>query len=196
MARLTTAQRDAFEGGLTHVAQLAELNFASGVERWAGATHDIVYEGETYTGVGNLGSISDLETGEELVARGLRLELNLPMIDGAPSPAFEALNASDYKGREARIFIVFFESDFATPIYSIEQRYSMDQLNYSVDPKAGSAIELNIESELYAKGRRSLKRYTDEQQRSDYPGDVFFQYLSYLSSGVNVLWGTGGAFYR
>ena len=71
----------------------------------------------------------------------------------------------------------------------------MDVLEYNIDPTKSVEISLKVESELMAGGRRSVKRWTDVQQRDDYPGDLFLQYLSYLSSGVEARWGTEGAFF-
>ena len=72
----------------------------------------------------------------------------------------------------------------------------MDTIVHQLNPGQSSTVVLSIESELMRGGKRSTKRLTDEQQRLDYPGDLAFQFLSYISSGIEAKWGTGGAFYK
>lgn len=196
MGLLSPAAKAELASGRVQAANLVELDFAFGVERYWSGVHPLSYDDQTWTAVGNLGEISPLESSQDLRANGLELSIAIPFADGAPVPRFQNVKPSDYKGRKARVILAFFSSDFSEVIHTMERRYFMDVLEYKINPQEGADLSLKIESELMAGGRRSVRRWTDAQQRDDHPGDLAFQFLSYLASGVEVKWGTGGAFFK
>lgn len=193
---LSTAAKAALQEPTIQVGTLVELDFSFGVERFWTGTHELTFEGESYQPVGDLGRISPLESTQDLKANGLTLSVTIPHSNGEPVPRFQNVRPEQYKNRPARTILAFFDEKFTTIVHSLERNYFMDVLSYSVDPSASSMITLNVESELMAGAKRSVKRLTDEQQRDDYPDDVAFQFLSYLSSGVEIKWGTAGAFFK
>lgn len=195
MGLLTTEAREAMKSGRIQAANLCELDFSFGTERyWTGLT-PLEHEGRTWSGVGNLGTISRLEASQDLRANGLQLAIKVPFERGNPVPRFKNLRASEYKNRQARVIVAFFNEGFARVIHVLERRYFMDVLDYEINPTESALLTLKIESELMAGGRRSVRRWTDVQQRDTYPGDLSFQALNYISSGVEVRWGTEGALF-
>ncbi|MBK1835002.1 hypothetical protein [Roseibacillus ishigakijimensis] len=196
MSLLSPEARTALASGRVEAANLVELDFTFGTERyWTGVT-PLAFEGEIWNPVGQLGKLSPLESSQDLRANGLELAINIPFQNGEPVPRFQNVKPNEYKGRRARVILAFFKDGFGEVIHTLERRYFMDVLEYRIDPKASAELSLKIESELMAGGKRSVKRWTDAQQRDDYPGDRAFQFLSYLASGVEVKWGQEGAFYR
>ncbi len=196
MSLLSPEARAALQTGRVAVANLVELDFSFGVERYWSGTHPLVFEGEDWHPAGELGRISPMESSQDLRANGLELSVTIPMGHGEPVPRFRNVRPSHYKNRPARMILAFFDNSFQNVIHKLERRYFMDVLDYEVNPGSASVLSLKVESELMAGGRRSVKRWTDEQQRDDYPGDLAFQFLSYLASGVEVKWGSAGAFFK
>lgn len=196
MGLLTPEAKAALQSGPVQIGTLVELDFSFGVERYWSGTHELTFEGEVYNAVGDAGNISPLESSADLRANGLTLSVTVPHEGGDPAPRFQNVRPEQYKNRPARVILAFFDPTFNTVLHSMERVYSMDTLAYQVDPSSATTISINVESELMRGGKRSIKRLTDEQQRDDYPGDISLQFLSYLASGVEVAWGTGGAFFR
>lgn len=193
---LTPEVRQALQNGPIQIATLIDLDFSFGAERYWSGTHPLEHNGVTYVAVGDAGSISPLESSADLRANGLKLSLTIPHENGSPAPRFQNVRPEQYKNRQAKVSLAFFDSGFQTVIHELPRVYSMDTLEYVVDPSRASTINLTIETELMRGGKRSVKRLTDEQQRDDHPGDLSLQFLSYLASGVEVAWGTEGAFFR
>lgn len=198
MGILLDEVRERFKNETIKIANLVELDFDFGVERYWSGVHELEYDGVTWTPTGNLGSISPLESSQELRANGVELSVLLPMQSDMETPQvnFQNITASDYKGKAARIITAFFDDDFQNVIHTLERRYQMDAIAYNIDPRRGAGITIRCESELLAKGKRRVKKWTDTQQRDEYPSDLSMQFLSYLSSNVQVKWGSSGAFFQ
>lgn len=196
MGLLSAPVRQALQDGPIQIGTLIDLDFTFGVERYWSGTHSLTHNAETYNPVGDAGRISPLESSADLRANGLKLSLTIPHEDGAPATRFKNVTPEQYKNREAKVTLAFFDSSFQTVIHELPRVYSMDTLEYVVDPSRASTINLTIETELMRGGKRSIKRLTHEQQQDDHPGDLSLQFLAYLASGVEVSWGTGGAFFR
>ena len=142
----------------------------------------------------NCGGCSDLESTEDFRANGLTLTLG-----GLPGQAIRdasLLSAADYKGRAARFIFAFMDSSFQEVKYVHERFYFVDTVDYVVDPERGAAVSVALETEVRRATRTSVRRYTDQDQRTDYPDDRTFEFTPYLNSGIDVRWGTGGAFFK
>lgn len=196
MGLLSPQAKEALKESSIQLGTLVELEFSFGVERFWTGSHAVTFEGETYTPTGDLGRISALQSSQDLSANGLTLSVTIPHEDGSPDPRFQNVRPEQYKNRPARVIVAVFDENFSTVIHSLERRYAMDVLSYNVDPQSATVVSLSIESELMAGAKRTVRRLTDEQQRDDHPDDLAFQFLSYLASGVEVRWGTGGTFFR
>lgn len=196
MGLLSTSAKIALETGPAYIASLVELDFTFGVERYWTGTHDLTYDGETYTAIGDMGKISAMESSTGLKANGLQLTLTVPHVDGEPAARFQNIQPGNYKNRSARTILGFFDETFTTTIHAVERRYFMDTVIHQLNPGQSSTVSISVESELMRGGKRSTKRLTDEQQRLEHSDDLGLQFLSYLSSGIEAKWGTGGAFYK
>ena len=114
MGLLSVSAKTSMESGPIHVATLVELSFAFGTERYWTGQHDLTYEGETYTAIGDMGKISAMESSTGLKANGLQLSLTVPHVDGAPAARFSNIQPGDYKNRSARTILAFFDETFNT----------------------------------------------------------------------------------
>lgn len=198
MGLLTTEAKNALQSGQIHIGRLAEIDFSFGTERYWDGLHPLSYDGETWTPTGQAGKMTNISSSRELRANGVTLTVYLKFSPSTNKPEvnFQNITPSDYKNRTARTLICFFDSNFQNIIYAHEAKYKIDSLNYNIDPKKGAVIQVRLESELLAAGKRQVKRLTDTQQRDDYPGDLGLQFLTYLSSGVEIKWGQEGAFFK
>lgn len=94
-------------------ALLATLDFASGMLRvWSGVG-PLVYDGETYLGVGTLGEISPLEESGQGMVRATNLTMRL---SGIPSTYLSLALTEEYQGREVTVSLGFFTPETISPV--------------------------------------------------------------------------------
>ena len=172
-----------------------ELRFWTGVG-------DITYDGDVYTGSGNLMQISEIQESSDVAARGATITMS-----GIPSNLISLALDEDYQHRIAKIkFGIFTESvssdsellindsDFLllndagdrlligydSTITMVDLFVGrMDQMSIDEGPNT-STIALTIESKLIDLERPRVRRYTDASQQSRFPGDRAFEFVTRL----------------
>jgi len=193
MGLLSPSAKAILETGRVHLAFFAELEFRSGTERYWSGIGSISWDGSTWTGTGHLGGVGAMESSEDFRANGLSLSISgLP---GAAFADFDALTASDYKGRRARFVIAIMDEKFQTVVQAIQRHFFIDTLDYALDPEVGGIITAGLENETRRASRSRVRRYTPQDQEKEFPGDRAFEFVPYINSGVDVKWGKGGSFF-
>ncbi len=157
-------------------AFLAQITFRSTTEYvWSG-NGDIVYNGNTYRGVGSLGKVSMMTEGTDVHAYGLQISLSgidasllsESMTDvqiGAPATVwFVLLDASgNILGSPYALFTGVVDKPTVTP--------GIDTIT----------ISLALETRLANLQRGSVRRYTAADQQVYYPGDTGFNWVEQLN---------------
>ena len=158
-----------------------ELMFEEGALRvWTGVGTQTL-GGNSYTGVGELLGISNVDETSEIAARGASLVLN-----GVPSDILTLALTSPYQGRVAKIhFGVYDGTSYSTPT-EIFSGY-MDEMNIDEGPET-STIELLIENKLIELERPRVRRYSSSFQKSLYPTDKGFDLVEAIQDR-EVSWG-------
>lgn len=148
---------------------LVDLDFETNSVYYHSGLGDYAYNGNTYTGVGNLGSISVAQEDSELSAPSITLELS--GID--PSSIFTTLS-EHYQGRPVRIREAYLDEDYqfiGEPILVFEG--TMDNTSISIG-KEEATISLVAVSKLEDWGRPNVSRYSHEDQQEIDGTDNFF----------------------
>ena len=164
-------------------ALFIQAQFKSGmVYVWSGFG-GYAWGGHTYIGVGSLGSISTIEEGTRVEAKGITL--NLSGID----PAMLASVLTDFiLGTSVVIYLGLFNPNgtlIAAPVISWAGR--MDQP--SIDVAAETAtISINCENRLFDMNVAVDRRYTNEDQHLDHPGDRGMEFVNSIQE-LNIYWG-------
>lgn len=145
---------------------LVELAFGSGaVHLWSGIG-DLAWSGRTWTGTGPLGRVSRVEETTELRATGITLEL------AGQDPALtQIVNSESWQGREVKLYFGVLDEAKALVGEPFQIfRGVMDHLRMVEGKEA--TIQLRCESRgAIDLDRTRARRYTAEDQRSEYPGD-------------------------
>ena len=177
----------ALESGEFNPFYAVDLNFHNGgtnqdapLYLWTGIG-DLSANSNTYTGVGDLLSIGNLEEAAELKASGLSLVLS-----GVPSTLLTPALSHEYSGREAK---VYFGIDGNSNLIEVFTGF-MDTMTIDDTPEAAT-ITLTIENRLIDLERTNTFRYTQESHGSLYSGDTFFSYVQDLQD-KEVEWGPKG----
>ena len=155
-----------------------EMLFTSAPVRFWTGYGDRTINSQTYTGTGNLLSISGLEEANDLSAKSITLKLS-----GIPSSLVSLALQEPYQRRVCSIY--FGTTDTQTPIEVFSGL--MDVMTIE-DGSETSNISLTVESKLIRLEKSSNWRYTEGSHKSRYASDTFFSYLSDLQDR-DIVWG-------
>lgn len=183
MARdITNGVATQLQAGAVEPALLYEGEFASGFIRLWSGLGPLSWNGYTWTGVGTLGGISDIEETAEIRASGVTVTLS-----GIPSDLIAAVLSDARHGRAGRVYLAFFlaGSIVADPTLIFEGRLDVPSIDEGGD---SASISITYESELMDLERARERRWTPEDQAIDYPDDKGFDYVASLQD-AQIVWG-------
>tara|TARA_R110001632_G_scaffold53915_1_gene132434 strand:+ start:471 stop:1028 length:558 start_codon:yes stop_codon:yes gene_type:complete len=155
-----------------------EMNFDSAPLRFWTGYGDRTILSNSYTGTGNLLSISGLEEVNDLSAKRITLQLS-----GVPTELVSLALQEPYQRRSCKIY--FGTTDTSTPIEVFSGL--MDVMTIE-DGGDSSTISLTVESKLVRLEKSSNWRYTEGSHQSRHNGDTFFSYVSDLQDR-DIVWG-------
>tara|TARA_R110001632_G_scaffold9645_1_gene36787 strand:- start:3380 stop:3964 length:585 start_codon:yes stop_codon:yes gene_type:complete len=145
---------------------------------WTGHGTQVI-NGISYVGTGQFLEISAFEETAEIAARNATLTLS-----GIPSDLLALALATPYQGREC--IIKFGATDDLTDRAVVFSGY-MDQMKI-LESGDTSRIALTVESRLIDLERARVKRYTSENQKAKFPGDLAFDFVNSLQD-QEIFWG-------
>ena len=163
---------------------LVELDYAAGAVRATSLPFNIVYNGDTYIGVGVLGSISEVGEGTEIRSYGISLRMS-----GIPMDYVEDVVTADGQGRAGRIWLGMLDSGHVPvgdPLQIFQGRMDVSEIEYG----PSIAITIALESRLVDWERPRIRRYTDQDQKRAYPGDRSLEYVQAVAD-MELVWGRG-----
>jgi hypothetical protein len=178
--------------GAVHVALLVELETSAGTVRvWSGIG-ELVFNGETFLGVGHLGGIGPIqESGQEVRANAITLQLS-----GIPAALISTALETQYQGRQARIWLAFFTAGaFSAPALVEDAvlifRGRADTMQILDGPETAT-ITVTLESRLADLTRPRVRRYTHEDQVTRFPGDLGLEFVTEVQNR-EITWGGEGS---
>lgn len=149
---------------------------------WSGVG-DLSWNGETWKGIGQFGRVTSVEETVELRAAGMSLELS-----GVNSENIIDVVSDPIQGQRAQLYLGFLDENFAlitAPVMIFDGR--MDTVEIT-DGAAAAVITLAVENRLRDLERPRLRRYTDADKQSRFPGDRGLQYVPSLQD-LDIPWG-------
>jgi hypothetical protein len=186
---LTTAAATAVAAEVVPRALAVALDFTSGMLRLASTTTDLEIDGDTYLGVGALGSISPVEETADLASATLALQLS-----GIPPDTIAIALAEAYQNRAGTVFEVPLDPDTLLPIADpiVLFRGRMDVMTVQRG-ETSAGIEVRLTNRLvdWERPRRIL--FSAEEQERSHPGDTSFAYAASMAE-KDVVWPTGDYF--
>jgi hypothetical protein len=172
----------ALSSGLISPVIMAILTFKSSTQYiWSGVGN-LIYNGNTYIGVGSLGKIGAVSEGVTVQAEGTTITLSgidsallsdslIDIQPGAPAVLYFALMTNGVLvGSPYQLF-----------------KGTMDSPIVNVGAKTIS-ITISLENKMIDLSRPSCRRYTSADQRLQYPTDSGFQFVEQLSD-LALNWG-------
>lgn len=162
---------------------LAFFDFQSGPVRvWYGMG-DLSWDSQTWTGLGTLGNISPIEESSDVRANGVAFSLT-----GVPSGLIATVLGDNYQGRTVKVWVGATNAAgqlYADPYQLFSGR--MDRLEID-DGSETATIRVYAESRMVDLDRANERRYTQQDQQIDFPGDDFLQYMP-TAQTTPFIWG-------
>ena len=149
---------------------------------WTGRGN-VSWNGQTWIGVGTLGTVSTIEEGSTVKARGITLTMS-----GIDATALSDVLNEVQQGLPALVYFGLFDDSLAlipNPVTGFAGR--MDQPTLDVDGTTAS-ISIACESRLMDMNTPAERRYTQEDQQRDYPNDEAFQFVNGIQE-TTIYWG-------
>lgn len=184
MRNLDPSLATALSNSVIIPAILVMLSFRSGTKYiWSGSGN-LSYNGQTYLGVGSLGSVELISEGIDVRADGTSIKLS------GIDPSIQAECLLDIQlGSPAKIWFAL----LANGLSIIGAPYllfngTVDQPIITVAP-AEVSIQLRLENNLINLQRASNRRYTSADQRIEHPNDCAFGWVE-LMNDIALRWGS------
>jgi hypothetical protein len=174
---------DALGQSVIRPALFVEMHFISEVVRVWNGLGTINWNGQSWLGVGSLGSISTIEEGATVEAKGITLTCS------GLDPTLLNDTLENYQvGLPVTVWFGLFDASGALipdPILSFAGR--MDQPSLSVDGQTAT-ISINCESKLLDMNVSCETYLTNEWQRVEFSGDRGLEYVNSLQER-QINWG-------
>ena len=144
---------------------------------------DLAYGGNTYTGTGDLLSISQITETADIQASGINVSLA-----GVKSSLIVIAKDHDYQGRPLTVSLGAFDASgslIADPVIVFSG--FMDTMTISESGQY-STISIAVENKLISFERSKVRRYTAEDQKIDHPTDKGFEFVTAIVQ-KEIIWG-------
>ena len=175
---------------------LVELHLNSGVQYCWSGVGSIVWNGQTWQGVGAFGAIGDVVESEEIAVNGMQLSLQgIPYTDlngAAVDPVEQALSECQQSNPVILYFGLFDNAAGALvvdPVIAFSGRMDKIQIEEGAETVT---ITMNVEPQRVDINRDRDRRYADQDQRLNYPTDSGFKQVTDLMSWSGAM-GVGSA---
>lgn len=180
---LSTEMQAVSTADLVRPIYLVKMEFDSGdLNLWSGLGN-LIYNGDTYVGGGDLLTISPINESEELEANGCRIG-----ISGVKQSLVALARDEPYQGRKIAMLLGAFDESgdiISDPVVVFSGFMDVMTITDSSDT---SIISISCENKLIAFERASVRRYTAEDQKIDHPFDKGFEFVSKIKQ-KDIVWG-------
>lgn len=143
---------------------------------------DLVVGADTFVGVGGLISVGPIEETANVRAAGINLN-----VTGVDSDKISIALSEEYQGRIATVWLGFMDSsnDYIDRVQVFKGR--LDVMNIEESGPIAN-ISVSVENILISLERIRERRFTDEDQKSQFAGDRGFEFVTSLQQ-QDIPWG-------
>ena len=162
-----------------------KLEFDSGTLRFWNGYQTITVDAESYVGAGSLIGISQVEETSEIKAAGASVVLS-----GISAEIISIALTENYQNRNATIYTGTITEDLTVTSYAVFKGL-MDTMQISENGST-ARVELNLENRLITLERPRTLRYTSEEQKTLFPGDLGLEFIDDIQDRT-IEWGKSSA---
>ena len=162
---------------------LAEFLFDGGDVRFFSGTGEITWDSKTFYGAGNLLSVSEIEETQQTEASGVAFNLN-----GINSSIISIALQEEYQGREANLWLACVDDTRALVGEPVLIFSGFMDIMEIIESGENCSITLTVENKLAILKTKKTGRYTPEDQKRRYPGDLGLDYQPVIQD-KEIIWG-------
>lgn len=155
---------------------LARVDLNGGTLAFNSSLRDIVFNSITYTGAGDLGSVSGLTESGSLNPSEYEISFS-----GVNDTTLNLIANEQYMNNPAEVHIALLDEDgeiIGDPFLWLQGL--TDSVNISYGKQ--SSIIVQVRDRITDWSRRRVSRYTDQEQKNLHPGDRGLEYVSEIAS--------------
>ena len=179
---LASDAQNAVAADVVRPVTLVHLALDSGHIYYTGADRDLIYDSNTYTGVGNFAGFSVVEEGVDLQTYSVTISLS-----GIPTALLPIALSEDYQNRFATLYQGFLNDSYALVANPIEIfKGRINQMN--IDAGETATVSLSVESRLSDWERPRIRRYNNADQQIAYISDKGFEFVPQMVE-KELIWG-------
>jgi hypothetical protein len=185
---LTADEKTVVTGKNVRLGVFVVVHWPSGDARFWSGVGPFIYEGESFAGVGDLGSISQIKESTTGRANGITISL------GGCSPESVALVLTEnYQHRKAEVYVGFLSAD-DTLVSGLLRPVFVGVVDVATDEDDGemARITLSIEPRMIIAQQASGRRITHESRIAEHPGDLGYEYITAVNREMVDNWGAPG----
>jgi len=182
MKSISLAQQDAMSAAVVRPVAFVEVDWLSGTQRYCTAGAPMSWSGQDWMALGNLVAISEIEETEAVAATGIALTLS-----GVPTSLLSLALSEHIQGRPLRIWVAPTNENYALigePVLEYVGR--CDVLTHDLTEDGVASLTLSVESRMASLLGAAVRRYTDEDQKAEFPGDDFFRFVPQMAERLIV----------
>lgn len=179
---LTVAMQSAVAQGTVRPVLFYEGEFSAGTVRlWTGVG-TVTWNGESWLGAGELLDVSPIEVSGDVRASGMSVSLS-----GMPGSLISVVLAQAQQGLAGRVYVGLMDS--AGAVIADPHLAFSGRLDVPIIDDAGDrcTITISYEGRLIDLQRARERRYTDEDQRIEFPHDRGFEFIPSLQDAA-IVW--------
>lgn len=165
----------AVQAAEVHPIMLCKINTSGGdVLVWTGIG-DLSYDGDTYIGTGTFAGVSQVSERTDLSASGVTFSLS-----GIPSALISTALGQVQHGRSCQLWMALLNTSTRALISNPYELFAgFSDVTVITEQAETSTISIQAENRLVDLERPRIRRYTDEDQKSDTANasDVGFEFV-------------------
>lgn len=187
MRNLSTEMQAVSTAEVVRPIMFVECEFDSGdINLWNGVG-SLSYGGKNYIGAGNLLAVEPVSESTDLRANGTSVTLS-----GLNNTLVGLAKDEDYQGRALTVKLGAMDESndvIADPVIMFSGFMDTMMLTESGE---SSTITIDVENKLIQMDRARVRRFTDNDQRIDYPNDDGFSFVTKIQDR-EINWGINGS---
>ncbi|MDP1580654.1 MAG: hypothetical protein Q8M02_10265 [Candidatus Didemnitutus sp.] len=172
---LPTGMAAALTAPVVRFVTFLEFDFSGGFLRLWSGRGEKSWNDHTWSGVGELLSISPVDETTEIGAAGLQISLS-----GLPPGIITLALDNNYRGRACRFWLALCDEEWVVQYSLLSFGGRMDVLTIE-EGRETSIVTVRAENRLVDLGRPRSLRYTPAEQERLFPGDTSMRYVARLA---------------
>jgi len=173
----------AAESDTLYLGLLVSIEFSSDTSYMWSGYGNLDYDGNTYIGLGHLGTVTPIGEINDVSAKGITLNLN-----GIPSSLVSALLTQARQGRDIVCHLGLFNKDGTLIDVAEDVFKGLADVPTIVKGADGAYMTYTAENRLIELQKPNVRRYTDEDQKELFPNDKGLEYVVSIQD-KNIEWG-------